>query len=380
MTLLVNKGYKFRIYPNKQQKESIAKIFGCYRFVYNRFLSKAKTDYETTGKSNSAYDNQKELTVLKKDPEFAWLKESDSQALNQSIFDLKSAYDRFFKKLGGYPKFKKKTNSQSYTTCVTGCQLQIVNNKIYIPKVGWVKIKQHRLVTGRVTAGTVSRTASGKYFIALHCKDCPVEELNEIHSDIGIDLGLNSLITTNEGLKIPNPRHMKKYLNKIEHEQKKLSRKSKGSNNYNKQRVKLAKLHEKVANQRKDFTHKLTHQLVKNHDFIAAEDLSVKSMLENDLEGLSTEQIKSFHRNISYVSWSELIGQLEYKSSWYGRKFVQVDRYFPSSQLCSCCNFKNTEVKDLKIRKWVCPQCGSTHDRDHNAAKNILLEAKRMIS
>ena len=201
-----------------------------------------------------------------------------------------------------------------------------------------------------------------------------------IAREIGIDLGLNSLIITNEGTKISNPKRIKKYLDNIEKEQKKLSKKVKGSSNYNKQRVKLAKLHEKVANQRKDFTHKLTHQLIKNHDFIAAEDLSVKSMLENDLEGLSTKQVKSFHRNISDVSWSELIRQLEYKSSWYGRKFVQVDRYFPSSQLCSCCNFKNTEVKDLKIRKWVCPQCGSTHDRDHNAAKNILLEAKRIVT
>jgi len=378
MTLLVNKGYKFRIYPNKTQCESIARIFGCYRFVYNRFLSKAISDYETTGKSNSAYDNQKELTLLKKDPDFAWLKESDSQALNQSIFDLKCAYDRFFKKLGGYPKFKKKTNNQSYTTCVTGGQLQIVNNKIYIPKVGWVKIKQHRPITGRVTAGTVSKTASGKYFIALHCKECPVEELDKVHSDIGIDLGLSSLITTNAGVKVNNPKHIKKYLSKIEREQKKLSKKNKGSNNYIKQRIKLAKLHEKVSNQRKDFTHRLTHQLVKNHDFIAVEDLSVKSMLESDLEGLSTEQVQSFHRNISDVSWSELIRQLEYKSEWYGRKFVQVDRYFPSSQLCSCCHYKNTEVKDLKIRKWTCPRCGSIHDRDQNAAKNILAEAIRI--
>lgn len=378
MTHLVNKGYKFRIYPNKAQCESIAKIFGCYRFVYNRFLSKAKTDYEAIGKSNSAYDNQKELTALKKDPNFAWLKESDSQALNQSIMDLKYAYDRFFKKLGGYPNFKKKTNKQSYTTCVTGNQLQILDNKIYIPKVGWVRIKQHRPITGRVTAGTVSKTASGSYFIALRCKECPVEELDETYSDIGVDLGLDSLITTDKGIKIDNPKHVKKYLDKIEREQKKLSKKTKGSNNYEKQRSKISKLHEKVANQRKDFTHKLSYQLVKNHDFIAAEDLNVKSMLENNLKGFSAEQIKSFHRNISDVSWAELIRQLQHKSDWYGRKFVQVDRYFPSSQLCSCCHYKNSAVKDLKIRKWVCPQCGSTHDRDHNAAKNILVEAKRV--
>lgn len=377
MTLLVNKGYKFRIYPNKSQRESIVKIFGCYRFVYNRFLSKAKTDYETTGKSNSAYDNQKELTLLKRDPDFAWLKESDSQALNQSIVDLKCAYDRFFKKLGGYPKFKKKTNNQSYTTYVTGTQLQIVNNKIYIPKVGWVKIKQHRCLTGRVTSGTVSKTSSGKYFISLHCKDCSVEQLDEANSDIGIDLGLNHLITTDKGTMINNPKHIKKYLDRIEREQKRFSEKTRGSNNYNKQRIKLAKLHEKVANQRRDFTHKLTHQLVKNHDFIAAEDLSIKSMLESDFSQVLGQQ-KAFHRNIADVSWGELLRQLDYKSKWYGRTFVQVDRYFPSSQLCSCCHFKNAEVKNLNVRKWVCPQCGSTHDRDHNAAKNILAEAKRI--
>lgn len=379
-SLLTDKGYKFRIYPNKYQRELITKTFGCCRFVYNRFLDKSESDYKIKGKSNSTYDNQKELTLLKKNSEFRWLNEVDSQALNRTLVELGWAYDRFFKKLGSHPVFKKKSYNQSYTTCVTSNQLRVENNRIYVAKLGWVRIRQHRSISGKVTSGTVSITSSGKYFISLHCKNCIVEPLTKTGFNVGIDLGLNSLITTTEGIKINNPNHIKKYLDRIEREQNKLSTKTKGSSNYNKQRVKVAKLHEKVRNQRRDFIHKLTHELVKNHDFIAAETLDVKSMFENNLEGLLVNQTKAFHRNISGVSWSELIRQLDYKSTWYGRKFVQVDKYFPSSQLCSCCNYKNSEVKDLRIRKWNCPLCGATHDRDHNAAKNILAEAMRISS
>lgn len=379
MIHLVNKGYKFRIYPNIKQQESIAKMFGCCRYVYNTFLAKAKSDYETTGRSNSVYDNQKELTVLKKEPELAWLKEADSQALNQSLFDLGDAYSRFFRKQSRYPKFKKKCNAQSYTTCVTNSgQLQINDNRIYVPKVGWIKIKQHRAIDGRVTGGTISRTSSGKYFIALRCKECPVEEMDKVYSDIGIDLGIKSFIVSNSGQHVDSPKNLANMLPRLKYHQTKLSKKQRGSKNYEKQRIKVAKLHEKISNQRKDFLHKTSIQIIKNHDLIAVEDLDVKEMLESVSDTLCNSQLHTFKRNISDVSWSEFLRQLEYKSKWYSRKFVQVAKYFPSSQLCSCCGYKNTTVKNLDIRKWTCPQCGSIHDRDQNAAKNILAEAYRL--
>lgn len=383
MNKLVDKGFKFRIYPNNDQKIKFSQIFGCCRFVYNHYLAQSQEDYKQGRKFKSTYDNQKDLTLLKKDSNLDFLKEADSQALNQAIVDLGVAYDRFFKKISDRPKFKKKSNNQSYTTFVTSknsSQLLIQEDKINIPKVGWVKIKQHRPVEGRITSGTISKTCSGKYFISLHCTDCPVESFDKTNSEVGLDLGLQSLITFNDGSKVSNPHHIKKSLSKLEKEQQKLSNKTVGSNNWQKQRIKVACLHEKVVNQRKDFTHKLTHDLVKNHDFIAAEDLDVKSMLESEFDQLTKDQLRAFHRNITDVSWSELLRQLSYKSEWYGKTFVQVNQFFPSSQLCSCCGYKNPLVKDLKVRKWICPSCRSTHDRDKNAAINILAEGRNLTT
>lgn len=376
----VDKGYKFRIYPNKTQQKQIEKIFGCTRFVYNFFLAKSEEDYKQGNKFSSTYDNQKILTSMKKDPKFEFLKQSDSQALNQAIANLGLAYSKFFKKLADRPKFKKKSHDQSYTTFVTAnpSTLSIEGKRIFIPKVGCVRVKQHRSVSGKVTSGTVSRTASGKYFISLHCQNSEVAFFEETNSEIGFDLGIDSLLIDQNGNKIKNPKHIRKTLGKIKVEQKKLQDKTKGSHNWQKQRIKIAKLHEKVANQRKDFLHKLSYNLVKNHDFIAAEDLNVKSMLESDFSQMPKQQQKAFHRNITDVSWSELLRQLSYKSNWYGKDFVQVNQFFPSSQLCSCCGYKNPLVKDLSVRKWVCPSCGSAHNRDQNAAINILAEAHRL--
>lgn len=380
MTNQVDKGYKFRIYPNKTQQKQIEMIFGCCRFVYNYFLAKSEEDYKQGNKFSSTYDNQKTLTSMKKEPEFAFLKQSDSQALNQAIANLGLAYSRFFKKLGDRPRFKKKNNDQSYTTFVTNnpSTLSIRAKRVFIPKIGWIKIKQHRAVSGKVTSGTISRTASGKYFISLHCQNSEVICFEETNSEIGFDLGIDSLLIDQDGNKVTNPKYIKKTLDKIKVEQKKLQSKTKGSHNWQKQRIKVAKLHEKVANQRKDFLHKLSHNIVKNHDFIAAEDLNVKSMLESDFSQMPKKQQKAFHRNITDVSWSEFLRQLNYKATWYGETFVQVNPFFPSSQLCSCCGYKNPLVKDLSIRKWICPNCQTEHDRDHNAAKNILAEAHRI--
>lgn len=379
----VDRCYKFRIYPNKAQQFQLAKIFGCCRFVYNHFLAESRAAYERGEKYSSAYDNQKKLTAMKKQSEFSFLKEGDSQALNQAIANLGDAYSRFFGKLADRPKFKKKSHAQSYTTFVTyegSKTFTIQGNKIKIPKVGLVKIVQHRDISGRVTSGTISKTASGKYFISLHCQKSEIEQFDKTQSEIGLDLGIETFLVDQNNNKIANPRHISKSLAKLKLEQQKLETKTRGSNNYHKQRIKIAKIHEKVANQRKDFLHKLSHSIVKNHDFIAAESLSTKEMLESDVEGMTRQQIRAFHRNIGDVSWSEFLRQLQYKAKWYGKTFVQVDQYFPSSQLCSCCGYKNSEVKDLKIRKWTCPKCNTTHDRDHNAAINILAEAHRLVT
>lgn len=378
----VEKGYKFRIYPNKTQQKQLEIMFGCARFVYNYFLAKSEEDYKQGKKFSSTYDNQKLLTSMKKDSEFSFLKLGDSQSLNQALVNLGLAYDRFFKKLSDKPKFKKKSYAQSYTTFIAGStkSLKIQDNRIFVPKVGWIKLVQHREISGRVTSGTVSKTASGKYFISLHCKDSGVFEFEETGSEIGFDLGIESLLIDQNGNKIKNPRHIKKSLAKIKLEEQRLQAKKPGSHNYKKQRIKLAKRHEKVANQRKDFLQKLSHDIVKNHDFIAAEDLDVKSMLESDFSQMPKWQQKAFHRNVSDVSWGEFLRQLDYKADWYGKKFIQVNQFFPSSQLCSTCGYKNPLVKDLSVRKWTCPNCGSQHDRDHNAAKNILAEAHRLAS
>lgn len=368
------KSYKFRLYPNQLQKQMIERTFGCKRFIYNHFLAKSISDYQQSGRSNSYSQNSKDLTSLKK--KFNWLAEVDSWATQNALRDLDSAYQNFFRRVKqgqkpGFPKFKKKCSKQSYkTTNPNKFPLSIKDNRVRLPKIGWVRFKQDREILGRWLSMTISRNPSGRYFISINCCEVSHEEYETTGAMIGIDLGLKDFAITSNCEKFENPKFMRKSERRLKMLQRRLSKKKKGSKNHEKARIKLAKQHERIANQRNDFLQKLSTNLVKNHDLIALESLRVKAMVRN----------RKLAKSISDASWAEFVRMLSYKCEWNRKVLVQIDTFFPSSQLCSSCEHKNPEVKDLSIREWTCPECGAYHDRDINAANNILKEGLRIIS
>lgn len=364
----MEKAYKYRIYPNKTQQERIAKTFGCCRFIYNYFLDKRIELYKTQKESLTYNQCSKLLTDLKK--EIEWLKETDKCSLQNSLKDLDVAYKKFFKEHSGFPKFKSKKNRhRSYRTNCTNGNIRFLNKHIQLPKLGNVKIRDKMIPSGRILNATISQEPNGHYYVSLCCAEVEVNPLPKTGISIGIDLGIETFASLSNEDKIPNPRFYERSEKKLVKLQRSLSRKTIGGSNWNKARIKVAKLQDHIKEQRRDFLQKLTTDIVRSYDTICIEDLDVSSMKE------TTTTVRNKH--VGDVSWHEFRRQLTYKCNWYGKELIVINRYYPSSQVCHVCGNQDTK-KDESIREWICPFCGMTLDRDINAAINILNEGLRM--
>ena len=364
----MQKGIKFRIYPNREQQNLINQTLGCCRLIYNKGLSMRNEAYGN-GRKIGYSQTSAMLTELKKCEDFAFLKVVDSIALQQSLRDLDRGFVNFFQKRAAHPTFKNKHNRhQSYRTINQGGNIRIVGRYIKLPKLGFVKIRQSMEV-GKINNVTIEHTPAGKYFAVLNVEFEPQPRQNN-GGRIGIDVGIKEFYSDSNGDAQPNPKYLEKTMRKLIREQRKLSRKKKDSNNRNKQRVKVALVHEKITNQRNDFLQKQSTMLIRENQTICIEELNVKNMMRNH----------KLAQHISSASWSRFFNMLEYKAAWYGNEIVKVPTMYPSSQTCSCCGYKNPLVKNLAVRVWECPDCHTVHNRDTNASINILNKGLQMQS
>jgi putative transposase len=362
----VLKSFKYKIKPNEEQIVLLNKHFGSVRFVYNYYLNERKVEYETNKQTLNYYDNANSLTKLKKLEEFKWLKEISSQSLQYSLKCLEGSYNGFFKGRTKFPRFKSKHDKNSF--CVPQ-YTKVIDSKLIIPKFkDPIKIIQDRKFRGEIRQCTLSKTPTNEYFLSILVEG-DHKKFEKTGKQVGIDLGIKDLIITSDGYKFKNNRCTKTYAKKLKEHQQHLSRKTKGSNRYNLQKLKVAKLHKKITNSRVDNLHKVSTELVKKYDTIFLEDLNIKGMIKNH----------KLSKHISDASWSKFVTMLEYKALWNDKEVVKIDRFFPSSKTCNCCGWINQNLK-LDIREWTCPSCNTKLDRDLNASKNILKEGIKIIS
>lgn len=364
-----NRAIKCRIYPTQEQQIMFAKTFGCCRFAYNKMLERKISYYEETGKNLP-------ITPASLKNEFPFLNEVDSLALSNSQINLQAAYKNFFRdRKVGFPKFKKKSFYSKYTTNNQNGTIRLVDNKIKLPKIGLVKIKLHRVIPDgwTIKSATVSRNSAGKYYVSILFEfeyDIQPKELNKNISAVGLDFSMHDLFLSSDGQIADYPKFYRKSLDKLAKEQRKLSRCVKGSNNYYKQKRKVALLHEKIRNQRFDFLHKLSREITNLYDVVCIEDLNMQGMSKSLHFG------KSVHDN----AWGLFTRMLQYKLDFEGKYLIKIDKWFASSQTCNICGYKNSATKDLKLRQWTCPNCNTQHNRDINAAINIKNEGLRLLA
>lgn len=364
--MIKNKVYKYRIYPNKEQQAFLAKCFGCSRFVYNHFLRLTIDTYAESKRTLKYSNYAKLLTKLKKEIDYSWLAEVNSQSLQQSLKDLEKAFVSFFSKQNQFPRFKQKTNRQSFRVPQHFSITE--DGKLKLPKMKPIKMVIHRKIVGQLCNVTISKTPTGKYYASV-VVEYETESLPLQGNRIGIDVNLGKIVVTSNGDEYDSPKYLKKSLKKLKRLSRNLSRKQKGSNQRNKARIALAKIHEKVANQRLDLHHKLSTKLCKENQLIATEDLAIKNLIKNP----------KLSRHIADVAWGQFLTLVEYKAMNLGCEIKKVDRFFPSSKRCHSCGWIKTDLT-LKDRQWKCEECLTFHaSRDKNAALNILLFADNKI-
>lgn len=354
------KAFKYELNPNEEQRVILAKHFGCTRFIYNWGLNETSKAYKETGKNISCFDLMKRVTQMKKEQETEWLKEVHSQPLQMALRNLDNAFTNFFNKRASFPKFKSKNRHQSFQYPQG---VKVNENLVFLPKIGWVHFYKHREYFGEIKTVTVSITPTGRYFASILCDtglEKPVKRKIKKETTVGVDLGIKVFTYTSEGQVFENQKHLIKSLKKLRVEQRSLSRKKKGSARMEKQRIKVAKLYEKVANKRKDFLHKVSTGLVRNFDTICIENLNVSGMIKN----------RKLAKHIQDAGWRDFRTMLEYKADWYGKNLITIGRFEPSSKMCNHCGCIHKELK-LSDRYWTCSNCQRTVERDFNAALNI---------